>query len=180
VSIPAGLHKALVYGQIDVFHSLGEQKRLELIFIDIEIRRLASDVHEDLQQLTTMYYYFNTGKAKQEFALAAIKLIDEEAHPCVCDSCDPKGNETVKKQLEKEFAQAKKQEINHDLETDWRMLVLSRLRFSPSIVDLSFLIRVDTRDIWCFLSLRAHQHQPRTRTLKFIISSSHTLCILPY
>jgi len=64
-----------------VFYSLGEQKRLELIFIDIEIKRLASDVHEDLQQLTTMYYYFNTGKAKQEFPLAVIKLIDGEAHP---------------------------------------------------------------------------------------------------
>lgn len=118
MSIPADLHNALVYGQTDMLHSLGEQKQLELVSIDIGIKRLASEVHEDLQQLTTIYYYFNTGKAKQDLPLTAIKSIDGQPHPCICDSGEPKGNETLKKQLEKDFAQAKKEEINHDLEME--------------------------------------------------------------
>lgn len=118
MSIPAGLQSARVYGQTDMLYSLGEQKQLELVSIEIVIKRLASKVHEDLQQLTAIYYYFNTGKAKHDLPLTAIKSIDEELHPCVCDSGEPKGNETLKKQLEKDFAQAKKEEINHDLEME--------------------------------------------------------------
>lgn len=45
VSIPAGLHNALVYGQSDLLHSLGEQKRLELVSVEIGIKRLAAEVH---------------------------------------------------------------------------------------------------------------------------------------